>query len=175
MAAAVLKPFTAHLNTSAAEFVDPEFLKDLTKTMAEFSLLPQCIEIEITEGIFLHPSPEIAATIAAIRQLGVRIALDDFGTGYSSLSYINRFSIDTIKIDKSFIDDVCADDRTRAIIDLIIKLGRTLDVAVVAEGVETKDQAEALTAIGCRAVQGFYFARPLSVNDATGLLRKSIE
>jgi diguanylate cyclase (GGDEF)-like protein/PAS domain S-box-containing protein len=164
-----------NLNTSAAEFVDPEFLKDLTKTMAEFSLLPQCIEIEITEGIFLHPSPEIASTIAAIRQLGVRIALDDFGTGYSSLSYINRFSIDTIKIDKSFIDDVCGDDRTRAIIDLIIKLGRTLDVAVVAEGVETKDQADALTAIGCRAVQGFYFARPLSVNDATELLRRSME
>jgi EAL domain-containing protein (putative c-di-GMP-specific phosphodiesterase class I) len=138
-------------------------------------LLPQCIEIEITEGIFLHPSPEIASTIAAIRQLGVRIALDDFGTGYSSLSYINRFSIDTIKIDKSFIDDVCGDDRTRAIIDLIIKLGRTLDVAVVAEGVETKDQADALTAIGCRAVQGFYFARPLSVNDATELLRRSME
>jgi diguanylate cyclase (GGDEF)-like protein/PAS domain S-box-containing protein len=160
-----------NLNTSAAEFVDPEFLEDLSKTMAEFSLLPQCIEIEITEGIFLHPSPGIAATIAAIRQLGVRIALDDFGTGYSSLSYINRYSIDTIKIDKSFIDDVCTDDRTRAIIDLIIKLGRTLDVAVVAEGVETQAQADALTAIGCRAVQGFYFARPLSVNDATDLLR----
>jgi diguanylate cyclase (GGDEF)-like protein/PAS domain S-box-containing protein len=160
-----------NLNTSAAEFVDPEFLQDLTRTLVEFSLPPQCIEIEITEGIFLHPSPGIAATIATIRQLGVRIALDDFGTGYSSLSYINRFSIDTIKIDKSFIDDVCADDRTRAIIDLIIKLGRTLDVAVVAEGVETQDQADALTAIGCRAVQGFYFARPLSVNDATNLLR----
>jgi diguanylate cyclase (GGDEF)-like protein/PAS domain S-box-containing protein len=164
-----------NLNTSAAEFVDPEFLQDLSKTMAEFSLLPQCIEIEITEGIFLHPSPGIAATIAAIRQLGVRIALDDFGTGYSSLSYINRYSIDTIKIDKSFIDDVCTDDRTRAIIDLIIKLGRTLDVAVVAEGVETQDQADALLAIGCRAVQGFYFARPLSVNDATNLLRIPVE
>jgi diguanylate cyclase (GGDEF)-like protein/PAS domain S-box-containing protein len=164
-----------NLNTSAAEFVDPEFLQDLSKTMAEFSLLPQCIEIEITEGIFLHPSPGIAATIAAIRQLGVRIALDDFGTGYSSLSYINRYSIDTIKIDKSFIDDVCTDDRTRAIIDLIIKLGRTLDVAVVAEGVETQDQADALLAIGCRAVQGFYFARPLSVNDATDLLRIPVE
>ncbi|WP_242187937.1 EAL domain-containing protein [Sphingomonas sp. CARO-RG-8B-R24-01] len=159
-----------NLNTSAVEFVDPDFLADLAATLVEFSLQPQCIELEITEGIFLHPSPGIAATIAAIRQLGVRVALDDFGTGYSSLSYINRYPIDTIKIDKSFIDGVCTDSRTRAIIDLIVQLGRTLDLAVVAEGVETKSQADALTAIGCGAVQGFHFARPLSPCDATHLL-----
>ncbi|MDQ0840026.1 putative bifunctional diguanylate cyclase/phosphodiesterase [Sphingomonas faeni] len=159
-----------NLNTSAAEFVDPDFLPNLSATLAEFGLQPQCLELEITEGIFLHPSPGIAATIAAIRKLGVRIALDDFGTGYSSLSYINRYAIDTIKIDKSFIDGVCTDPRTQAIIDLIVKLGRTLDVAVVAEGVETQEQADALTSIGCGAVQGFHFARPRSAHDATKLL-----
>lgn len=164
-----------NLNTSAAEFVDPDFLRDLSTTLTDFELRPQCIELEITEGIFLHPSPSIASTIAAIRELGVRIALDDFGTGYSSLSYINRYSIDTIKIDKSFIDGVCTDARTRAIIDLIIKLGGTLGVAVVAEGVETQDQVDALKGIGCRAVQGFHFAKPLSAGDATRLLDAGVK
>lgn len=159
-----------NLNTSAAEFVDPNFIDDLSATLAEFGLRPRCVELEITEGIFLHPSPGIEATIAAVRQLGVRIALDDFGTGYSSLSYINRYPIDTIKIDKSFIDGVCSDARTRAIIDLIVQLGRTLDLAIVAEGVETQGQADALTQIGCRAVQGYHFALPLSAEDTTQLL-----
>lgn len=158
------------LNTSAAEFVDPDFLGDLAATLQEFGLRPECVELEITEGIFLHPSPSIADTIAAVRGLGVRIALDDFGTGYSSLSYINRYPIDTIKIDKSFIDDVCIDRRTRAIVELIVKLGATLDLRVVAEGVETQAQADALTHIGCGAVQGYHFARPLSVAAATEML-----
>ena len=164
-----------NLNTSASEFVDPDFIDDLSSTLEEFGVPPHCVELEITEGIFLHPSPWIETTIAAIRQLGVRIALDDFGTGYSSLSYINRYSIDTLKIDKSFIDNVCTDPRTRAIIDLIVKLGRTLDLTIVAEGVETQKQADALAAIGCGAVQGFHFAHPLSTQDATRLLASQVQ
>lgn len=158
------------VNTSAAEFVHHDFISDLSAALQEFALEPHCVELEITEGIFLYPSSAIETTIAAVRELGVRIALDDFGTGYSSLSYINRYPIDTIKIDKSFIDRMCSDCRTLAIVDLIVRLGHTLGLAVIAEGVELEAQAEALARVGCSAMQGFYFARPLTVEQATEML-----
>ncbi|BCA63491.1 hypothetical protein HMP09_2725 [Sphingomonas sp. HMP9] len=162
------------VNTSAAEFVDPDFLGDLDLTLKEFDIHPTCLELEITEGIFLNPSPYIAETITRVRELGVRIALDDFGTGYSSLSYINRYPIDTIKIDKSFIDGLCEDSRTAAIVELIIKLGATLQVGVIAEGVETVDQVTALAMIGCDAVQGYYFAKPLPQEKAEAILTEAL-
>lgn len=158
------------INTSAAEFVDADFLGALADVLAQSGLPPQSLELEITEGIFLNASPGIAATIAAVRQMGVRIALDDFGTGYSSLSYINRYPIDTIKIDKSFIDGVVSNSQTRAIVELIVKLGAALNLNIVAEGVETQDQTEVLMRIGCRAIQGYHFARPLAKEDVEALL-----
>ncbi len=154
------------INVSASEFVDTDFVDYLSGVLCEFGLLPQSLELEITEGIFLHPSPGIAETLAAVRHLGVRIALDDFGTGFSSLSYINRYPIDTIKIDKSFIDGVSSNRQTRAIVELIVKLGKTLNLNITAEGVETQEQADILMQIGCRAIQGYHFAHPGSVNDA---------
>jgi diguanylate cyclase (GGDEF)-like protein/PAS domain S-box-containing protein len=158
------------VNTSAAEFVHPDFMGALAQVVAQYDLPPQSLELEITEGIFLNASPEIAATIAAVRQMGIRIALDDFGTGYSSLSYINRYPIDTIKIDKTFIDGVSANPQTRAIVELIVKLGEALDLNIVAEGVETKMQADILMQIGCRAIQGYHFARPLTKEDVATML-----
>jgi EAL domain-containing protein (putative c-di-GMP-specific phosphodiesterase class I) len=157
------------INTSAAEFVDADFIATLSHVLAEFDLSPQSLELEITEGIFLDPSPDIAETIAAVRALGVRIALDDFGTGYSSLSYINRYPIDTIKIDKSFIDGIGANHQTRAIVELIVNLGTALDINIIAEGVETQPQADILMQIGCRAIQGYHFARPLLAGDVQQL------
>ncbi len=154
------------VNTSAASFAEADFVASLTDVLIGFGIKPQSLELEITEGIFLHPSPEIAETIAAVRQLGVRIALDDFGTGYSSLSYINRYPIDTIKIDKSFIDGVGTNPQTRAIVELIVRLGAALDLNIIAEGVETQAQTDTLMQIGCRAIQGYYFAKPLSSVEA---------
>ena len=100
----------------------------------------------------------------------MRVGLDDFGTGYSSLSYINRYPTDTIKIDKSFINDLCVDDRTLAIVVLIIQLAKTLGVDVVAEGVETEEQAELLASMDCSHAQGYYFSRPVAAADATAML-----
>jgi diguanylate cyclase (GGDEF)-like protein/PAS domain S-box-containing protein len=162
------------INTSAAEFIHADFLGSLADALAEFALPPQSLELEITEGIFLNASPEIAATIAAVRRMGVRIALDDFGTGYSSLSYINRYPIDTIKIDKSFIDGVGSNPQTRAIVELIVKLGEALDLNIVAEGVETAAQSDFLMRIGCRAIQGYHFARPLAKDDVTAMLANEL-
>ena len=161
------------VNTSAAEFVDPAFLDDLAGVLASCDLPPQCLELEITEGIFLHPSPQIAGIIAAIRQSGVRVALDDFGTGFSSLSYISRYPIDTIKIDKSFIDEICTRKSTYAIVDLMMGLGKALGLNIIAEGVETNDQADKLIAIGCAATQGYLYSKPLSADDASKAILNS--
>lgn len=158
------------INTSVAEFTDADFLHELSATLSEFGIAPCHLQLEITEGIFLHPSRGIVETIAAVRKLGVRIALDDFGTGYSSLSYINRYPIDAIKIDKSFIDDVCVNPQTFAIVELIIKLGRALSLEIVAEGVESKSQFDLLSGIGCGAIQGFYFIPPVSANEVLEIL-----
>ncbi|MDD1449725.1 EAL domain-containing protein [Sphingomonas sp. H160509] len=159
------------VNTSAAEFVDPTFLADLSNILTSCDLPPECLELEITEGIFLHPSPQVAEIIASIRQSGVRIALDDFGTGFSSLSYISRYPIDTIKIDKSFIDEISTRKSTYAIVELIMGLGRALNLSIIAEGVETEDQAEKLVAAGCTATQGYLYSKPLSAEYASDMIR----
>ncbi|RYF22466.1 MAG: EAL domain-containing protein [Oxalobacteraceae bacterium] len=159
------------VNTSAAEFVDPAFLADLAAILASCDLPPECLELEITEGIFLHPSPQVAEIIASIRQSGVRIALDDFGTGFSSLSYISRYPIDTIKIDKSFIDEISTRTSTYAIVDLIMGLGKALGLSIIAEGVETEEQARKLSTAGCTATQGYLYSKPLLAEEATTFIR----
>ena len=162
------------VNTSASEFDDPEFVALLRSTLAQHDLPPRALQLEITESIFLDPDPRIAGIIAEVRAHGVRVGLDDFGTGYSSLSYLNRYPTDTIKIDKSFIEGLCSDDRTLAIVLLIIQLARTLGVDVVAEGVETEEQAQLLASMSCSHAQGYYFARPMSEADVTATLSRSL-
>ncbi len=163
-----------NVNTSAREFDDPEFMPQLEAVLADNALPPAALELEITESIFLDPNPRIAGVIAAVRALGVRVGLDDFGTGYSSLSYLNRYPTDTIKIDKSFVESLCTDDRTVAIVLLIIQLAGTLGVDVVAEGVETEEQAELLASMSCSHAQGYYFARPLPADEVTAMLGRSM-
>ncbi|WP_197975579.1 putative bifunctional diguanylate cyclase/phosphodiesterase [Rhizobium sp. CFBP 8762] len=162
------------VNTSATEFMDPGFVDELSATLEQFDFDPECLEIEITEGIFLDPSPNIAATIAAVRSLGVRVALDDFGTGYSSLSYINRYPIDAIKIDKSFIDDIVENPQTLAIVDMIVKLGKALGLDIVAEGVESERQVAILQSIGCGSLQGYHFAAPLAKDEVVTWLASAL-
>lgn len=162
------------VNTSASEFDDPEFLPLLKSTLAFHGLPPRALQLEITESIFLDPDPRIADIIAAVRAHGVRVGLDDFGTGYSSLSYLNRYPTDTIKIDKSFVEGLCSDDRTLAIVLLIIQLARTLGVDVVAEGVETEEQAQLLASMSCSHAQGYYFARPMAAAEMTAILTRSM-
>jgi diguanylate cyclase (GGDEF)-like protein/PAS domain S-box-containing protein len=158
------------VNTSATELNDPSFVDKLKAVLAEFDLDPRSLQIEITEGIFLLPSSGVTSALKNIRGLGVRIALDDFGTGYSSLSYINRFPVDTIKIDRSFISGLDRDKRTLAIVDLLVKLGAALDVSIVAEGIERAEEAKILSDMGCSHVQGYYFARPMTKDSATAML-----
>lgn len=136
--------------------------------MEKVGLAPSWLRLEITESLAMRDAEATVATLTALRALGVHVAIDDFGTGYSSLAYLKRLPVDALKIDKSFIDDLAADTADAAIIEAIIALSHTLGLLVIAEGVETVQQADRLRALGCNLAQGYYFARPLPA-EAIGL------
>ena len=113
------------------------------------------------------------ATLAELRRFGVKIHMDDFGTGHSSLSYLQRCSLDTLKIDRSFIQNLASEEQSRAIIKTIVGLGQMLNINVVAEGVESQDQLDTLASLQCPEAQGFWFSRPVSAGEAGELLQRS--
>jgi EAL domain-containing protein (putative c-di-GMP-specific phosphodiesterase class I) len=119
------------------------------------------LELEITESILMNNPEKAVSTLNELKALGVRIAIDDFGTGYSSLNYLKRFPVSSIKIDRSFVNDIHVDMDDKAIVDAVIGLGHSLNLEVVAEGVEEVEQHEYLRDKGCDFIQGFLFAKPL--------------
>ena len=131
---------------------------------------PVLIELEITENVLLRHATTTVDTLDALRALGVRLAIDDFGTGYSSLSYLRRYSIDTLKIDRSFVRDVPGDADDSALASAIIVLAQSLHLDVIAEGVETEAQREFLHERGCQVMQGYLFSRPVPAADILALL-----
>jgi EAL domain-containing protein (putative c-di-GMP-specific phosphodiesterase class I) len=132
---------------------------------------PRTLVFEVTETLLLEDEAHVSATIAELRDLGVRFALDDFGTGYSSLSYLHTLPLDMLKIAKSFVDGLSRGGREASFVRMIIELARTLGVGVIAEGIESPDQVSALLALGCDLGQGFYLGRPRPVRDEVGLER----
>jgi EAL domain-containing protein (putative c-di-GMP-specific phosphodiesterase class I) len=123
----------------------------------------------------MHESPHVLENLQALRDTGVRIAIDDFGTGYSSLSYLQRFEVDTLKIDKSFIDNVGKGGQAAALVEAIIGIAHTLRLDVVAEGIEDDEQRERLRDLGCDLGQGYLFARPLPGSDMVAFLNAARE
>jgi EAL domain-containing protein (putative c-di-GMP-specific phosphodiesterase class I) len=123
------------------------------------------LTIEITERVMLDHISEVDLALAALKNLGVRIALDDFGTGYSSLSHLKRLPIDTLKIDRSFVDEIETDPNDRVIVQTILNIARNLGVSAIAEGVENEMQALLLRRFGCHAYQGYLYGRPMSLAD----------
>ncbi|GAL17903.1 diguanylate cyclase [Vibrio maritimus] len=121
--------------------------------------------MEITESLLLQDEDEAERTLKAIRASGIEVWLDDFGTGYSSLSYLRRFTVDGIKIDQSFVRDIIADSKDQQLVQAMVAMANNLDLLVVAEGIETLEQAEKLAQIGCEVGQGFYFDKPMPVDD----------
>ena len=136
-------------------------------------LNPGCLQLEITESVFLHHPETVGRVLKRIRALGVRVALDDFGTGYSSLGYLDRYRIDTLKIDRSFIARMLRQRRAMAIMEGIVRLGRSLDLDIVAEGVETPAQLRTLRGMGCASVQGFLLGRPMPPGDLAAVLDRA--
>jgi EAL domain-containing protein (putative c-di-GMP-specific phosphodiesterase class I) len=141
------------------------------RALAETGFPAHRLELEITEGVFLQSSPHVIAQLRGLKDLGVQIALDDFGVGYCSLGYLGRFPIDKLKIDKSFLSDAISRPKQIVpILETIARLGRTLGLTVVAEGIETIEQAELAERIGCQQLQGFYFCTPLEETDVAAFV-----
>jgi EAL domain-containing protein (putative c-di-GMP-specific phosphodiesterase class I) len=146
-------------------------VEGVRSALKETGLNPQYLEIELTETALMQDPASTIAVLYELRDLGVRLTLDDFGTGYSSLSYLKRFPIDSIKIDKSFVRGVCTNADDANIVSAVINMGRSFDLKVIAEGVETRDQFMSLQAQQCSEGQGFYFQAPISADEFTKLLR----
>jgi EAL domain-containing protein (putative c-di-GMP-specific phosphodiesterase class I) len=157
------------VNVSALRFMQPGFIDELKGVLSEITLAPDTLVLEITESVLLD-SKAVANQLAEVKKLGVRLAIDDFGTGYSSLGYLKSFPIDLLKIDKSFIDTVAGGVEGAALARAVVKLGDSLGLRVVAEGVESAEQADALEAMGCELAQGFLFSRPISAASIDHLL-----
>ena len=154
------EPFVMNINLSSRQLVRDLMAEEVAAAVDESGIRASWLVLEVTETVLMADPVAAAAALAQIRDLGVRVALDDFGSGYSSLSHLRRFPIDIVKIDKSFVDDVAADDVKSAIARSIIELGRAMHIQTVAEGIEAGEQAERLLDLGCELGQGFFFARP---------------
>jgi diguanylate cyclase (GGDEF)-like protein/PAS domain S-box-containing protein len=156
------------INISGQSFRDPELLTMLDQNLQKMAISPQCLTLEITERILLEQSSNILDTLTKIKQRGIRLSIDDFGTGYSSLKYLSKFPIDILKIDKSFVDEMT--ENSHSIVRTIVELAQNLNMSTVAEGAEDERQVQELTALGCDAVQGYFFSPALSLAAATKLL-----
>ena len=159
------------VNLTARQFLDEQLLADVASILAETGMAPQLLELELNESLLIHDVENTLRILTGLKALGVRIAVDDFGTGYSSLAMLQRFPLDTIKIDRSFMRDFVGTKEDTGLADAIIAMGKSLSLTVVAQGVETKEQAEHLRLHACDELQGFYFKRPLPVGEFTQLLR----
>ncbi len=159
-----------NVNTSGVELRDRTYVSDVHDALAAATLDPRQLQLEVTESIFLHQPAVVGEMLDSLRELGVRVALDDFGTGYSSLSYLDRYPIDTIKIDRSFVADMLSRPNAAAIVRAIVALSGTMGLGVVAEGVEAGAQLEALRDAGCELVQGYLLGRPTPAEEMIALL-----
>ncbi|WP_417656259.1 putative bifunctional diguanylate cyclase/phosphodiesterase [Pseudidiomarina aestuarii] len=158
-------PRKISVNLSTLHFNRSEFADHLEQTLAETGCKPEWIELELTESILMENTDYAIAVLNRLRQQQFSIALDDFGTGFSSLSYLKRLPMDKVKIDRSFIQGIRTHKSDRVLVSSVIKIAQSLDFAVVAEGVETTQQAEFVTELGCNYMQGYYFGRPTAKED----------
>lgn len=158
------------VNLSPRQFQQPNLVSMVTQILQETGLEPHCLELEITESTIMQNVNFARQALSELRKIGVHISMDDFGTGYSSLSYLKNFPFHTLKIDRSFVQGLQDNPKDTAIISAVIALGRSFNLRVVAEGVETLKQLELLQRLQCDEVQGYWFSRPLKVEDATQFL-----
>ena len=160
---------TISINVSTQQLMAKDFTQLVDHVLGAYDTDPRLLTLEITESVFVEDAERALIVMGELKQLGVSLALDDFGTGYSCLSYLKQFPIDIVKIDKAFIDDLQTDPASGAIVFALIELAHHLGMTVVAEGVETREQHQQLTALSCDFCQGYYFAPPMSAHDADSL------
>jgi EAL domain-containing protein (putative c-di-GMP-specific phosphodiesterase class I) len=164
-------PRSVSVNLSPRQLREDDLVARVAGILSQNGLPPHMLTLEVTETALLDDTDAIAEKLAALKAFGVGIALDDFGTGYSSLSHLDRFPVDIVKIDKSFIDSLAGPDATPSpLVDAIVRLGAVLDVEVTAEGIESGDQLARLRVLGCGHGQGYFFARPVAEGDLREML-----
>jgi diguanylate cyclase (GGDEF)-like protein/PAS domain S-box-containing protein len=165
---------TMAVNISSMEFRDDSFLESVFTTLKETGLDPKSLELELTESVLMKRAESAASVLKTLRASGVQIAVDDFGTGYSSLSYLRKFPIDALKIDQSFVRQITTARDDTTIVTAVISMGRSLNLRVVAEGVETQEELEFLREHQCDEAQGYYFSRPVLPQHFAKLLKTGI-
>jgi len=158
------------VNVSSVQFKNDSLVQLVMDALSESGLSPRRLELEITESVLLHDNETTTRVLHQLKKLGVRISMDDFGTGYSSLNYLRRFPFDKVKIDRSFIEHIADDASSLAIVQAVISIAKSRDIATTAEGVETKDQLELLRALGCTEMQGYLFSKPKPANELAHIL-----
>ncbi len=149
------------VNVSVVQLIETSFISNVKEALKNSGLQPQYLQLEITESALIINMNSAVQKLSELRSLGITIALDDFGTSFSSLNYLTSLPIDTLKIDKSFIDKICFDDKRKQVTETIISMSHDLGLTVVAEGVEDEEQLKLLISMGCDLIQGYYFSRPL--------------
>jgi diguanylate cyclase (GGDEF)-like protein/PAS domain S-box-containing protein len=166
-----LPPVAVSVNVSARQFREKSLVARVAGVLDESGLDAKYLELEVTESLIMQDVDLAVSTMEALRRLGVQLSIDDFGIGYSSLSALKSFPVSRLKIDKSFVDGLLADENDRAVANAIVSLGRTLNLRVIAEGVETEAQAAFLRSVHCDEMQGYLFSKPLPASEIEDLLR----
>ena len=169
-----LPPIIVAVNISALEFQNNDFLESIRAVLEETGLEPRYLELELTESVLMQDAGSTDSMLHALANLGVKLAIDDFGTGYSSLSYLRKFPINTLKIDQSFVNQMCSNPEDAAIVSAVISMGKNLKLCVIAEGVESLEQSAFLQAQHCDEGQGYYFGRPMVAEVLATLLKTGV-
>jgi diguanylate cyclase (GGDEF)-like protein len=163
-------PLSIAVNLSPRQLHDPNLVQSVADALRTTGLSPDTLIIEITENLLLKDAELARSRLAALRALGVKVAVDDFGTGYSSLAYLDRYPVDILKIDRSFVDPLGGSAKSAALVRSIIDMATALEIDAIAEGVEDEHQLATLQSLGCHLAQGFFFARPRPAAEILGLL-----
>jgi len=162
------------VNVSARQFRDPGFVASVRKVLSESGLAPFRLQLELTESVLLGRDDRIHAELTELKELGVRLAIDDFGTGYSSLSYLRELPMDVLKIDKSFTEGIASSQGRLALVEVIVRMAKTLGLTVTAEGIESEAQRELLISLGCETGQGYLLEKPVAADEAQALVRSGL-
>ena len=164
--------FGLSINISPIQFKQRDLVPQIRAILKDTGLDSCALELEITEGVAMDAGDEVIDTLLLLKELGIGLAIDDFGTGFSSLNRLKRFPIDRLKIDRSFVRDITKDPTDAAISAAVIRLGHGLNIKVIAEGVETREQLDFLWSQGCDEVQGYYFSKPLPPEEFESFLER---
>ena len=169
-----LAPRQTAVNVSAVQLSRGHLVESVREALAETGIPPARLELEVTESFLMRDREQAFQSLAALRALGVRLSIDDFGTGYSSLTYLQRIEVHTLKIDLSFVRDMTTNPSNAAIVKTIVALGHSLGLDIIAEGVETQAQADALRALSCDVMQGYLVSPPLPVEQIARVLEERL-